>query len=274
MAILLVLACGGEGDVHHLPPEIVGMTSDLAPIYDDGQTQLYEVRLPFALPVLRPSDAQRQALRQNAPAPFRRYPWVSASQLRVQVTWTLVNLGRRDRDVEILIDPWNEFGRYYPGLTIVDEQNGEALPNLSGINIRRRLPGLGNEEGRSSRVHGTFTFADMDEVAADFATVINIIDGQVVPVDGDDGDPRIGLVNHTFHVDNRQGRTPLTDRYRPAVVPGLTGFDVGLRTTETSNIALEFAVELVDTDGDRIRPDDSDDPLLQPPNQYYTLGSG
>lgn len=273
LSVVGATACG-TAETHHLAPELVGMTDDVPAIYDDGQTQLYEVRMPYALPLLRPTSAQVQALAHSGADVFPREPWVRVGDLAVQVTWMLVNLDRAAHNVEILIDPWNEFARYYPGLTIVDAQDGEALPNLSGIDIRRELPGLEDPRGRPSRLTGTFTFADMEELAVDFATVVNIIDNVRPPSDAAEGDPRIELVNHTFHVDNRQGETPLTDRYRPERLPALTGFDVGLRTTEPANIALEIAVELIDETGEYVRSEDSDEPVMRAPDRYYTLGSG
>jgi hypothetical protein len=270
----LQFACGTSAETHHLPPQLMGMTDRTPPIYDDGEMTLYEVRMPVALPVLRPSDVQRQNLSRQRVAPFPRFPWVESDDVRVQVTWMLVNLDAATHDVEILVDPWNEFGRYWPGFTIVDEQNGEALPNLSGIDIRRLLPGARDENAGSTRLSGTFTFEDLGELAADFATVINIIESVTPPPDDGEGDPRIELVNHTFHVDNRQGDTPLTDRYRPEAVPAVSGFDLGLRTTEPANIAIEIAIEIVDKTGERIRPEDSAEPVLAEPGRYYTIGSG
>jgi hypothetical protein len=266
-------ACSGSAETHHLPPTLLGMNDRVAPIYDDGERALYEVRLPVGLPVLQPTEAERRALATRGFAPFPRQPWVELSDLSVQVTWMLVNLDRQAHDVEILVDPWNEFGRYSPGLILVNEQDGEALPNLSGIDVRRVVPGSRDAEGRSTRVTGTFTFGDMDELAQDFATVIHIIENVTPPSDGEN-DPRIAYANHTFHVDNRQGSTPLTDRYRPGTIPALTGFDLGLRTTRPANVAIEIAIEIVDRNGERVRAAGSAEPILNVPRRVYTVGSG
>ena len=169
------------------------------------------------------------------------------------------------------MDPWNEFGRYYPGVQIEDD---EAIPNLSGIEILRFLPGLRDSGGRSSRFHGSFTFDDMEELATDFATVINILENPPAG-DGDD-DPRIGLVNYTFNVENRfDEAVSLTKQYLTPKVPGLVGFDIGLRTTEPANIAIEFTVELVDYSGDAVVVEDDDDETdrVRQPERLYTLGA-
>jgi hypothetical protein len=115
----------------------------------------------------------------------------------------------------------------------------------------------------------------MRELAMDFATVIDIIDTVEPPADSaEEGDPRIAYVNHTFHLDNRQDETPLTDSYRPSVIPGLIGFEIGLRTEEPARIAIEYTVEIRDNTGDRVRGDDQkDDPIFREPDQFHTLSS-
>jgi hypothetical protein len=123
------------------------------------------------------------------------------------------------------------------------------------------LPGTDGE--RDSRLVGTFTFDDMDELAVDFATVFKILN-DAVPVDDVDEDPRATLVNHAFHVRDRSNRSPLLEPYRPSVVPGLVGFDFGLRTSEPANVALELVVELRDP-GDRVAKRGASTPLLEPP---------
>lgn len=272
LCLALTVACSDE-ETHRLAPQQLGMTADLTPSYDDGELQLYEVRMPVQLPIKRFSRAQRQKLSGRAP-PFPRHPWITSSDVEVQVTFTLANLDPDPHDVEVLIDPWNEFGRYWPGLQVVDQQNGEALPNLSGIDVRYEVPALKNKRNQSSRISGTFTFDDMEELARDFATVINIIENGVggQPAEGQD-DPRIAYVNHTFDVHNRQTRTPLTDRFRPDIIPGLVGFDVGLRTTEPANIAIEVFIELVDHGGNRVVPAGENDPVMPEPDRFYTLSA-
>lgn len=265
----LVLACGcGDGErTRRLSPLYVGMTDDLAPIYDDGDLVLYAVSLPVELPVLAPSDEQRRALREGSVEPFGRYPWVRSSDIGVQLTWTLSNLDAATHDVEVLVDPWNEFGRYRPGFFV--EDNGDVVPNRSGIQRLYVLRGLRDEFGDSARVHGTFNFADLDELATDFATAINIMESGAAV----EGGPSIAeLVNHTFHTRNRSGSTPLTDGYRPDQIPALTGFDIGLRTRAPANIAIEVFVEVVDRGRGRVVREGDDDPRLRRPDRTYSIG--
>jgi hypothetical protein len=248
------------------------MTANLAPIYDDGELTLYEVKAPLQLPLRAPSQAQRQALRQARVDPFESYPWIEANDLQVQITWTLTNLDAGAHHVELLIDPWNEFGKYWPGLQVVDADDGELLPNLSGIDELFLLPGT--DEGSRSRIYGTYTFDDIEELAIDFATVIQIIQSFMGQVPADlESDPRVTYANHAFSLGNRSYNSPLVAPYRPGVIPGIVGFDFGLRTQEPANIALEVAVEIVDkTGGDRLIQNTADDEPLREPQQFYTVG--
>jgi hypothetical protein len=232
---------------------------------------LYEVKQSFRLPVITPGEVNLQRLYQTPVEPFGRLPWISKDDLKVQVGFTLSNLDADDRVVEVLIDPWNEFGRYWPGLQVVDAEEGELLPNLSGINERFLLPGT--DKGEASRIYGTFTYEDMDELAIDFATVMNIIDNfEGVVVEEGEMDPRVTYANHAFSRSNRSYNSPLVAPYRPEVIPGLVGFDFGLRTEEQADIALEVFVELIDVRGDRLMKERSDDPLPIPDEQV-TVGT-
>jgi hypothetical protein len=118
----------------------------------------------------------------------------------------------------------------------------------------------------------------MDELAIDFATAIDILkDAALVPMAAPMGgqmqdDPRVALVNHVFNIQNRHGDSPYTDKYTPPVLPALVGFDLGLQTTEPVNVAIEYALELVDRNGDRVLPPGDTRPKLEPRDRTYTVG--
>jgi hypothetical protein len=267
-AALLATGCGGD-TTRHLDPKAFALTSTMAPFYDDGELKLYQTELDVNLPIRRPSDAERSALNKKV-GPFGHTPWVTTSDVRVQLSWTLANLDKDPHSVEVLVDPWNEFGRYVPGVLV---QGDNAIPNLSGIDEVYDLPGLGTD--RSSRIEHTFSFDEMDELATDFATVINILASvQATPAMGNQpaDDPRPGLVNHAFNLQNHHGHDPFTDGYVPAVIPGLLGFGIAVRTREPANVALELSVEVVDANGDRVIPDGSADQPLVAPTRTFSLG--
>jgi hypothetical protein len=277
LAVLSALSAGCDDAAHEesLPPVQVGMTKDIAPFYDDGELTIYEVKKGIAFPILAPDDAVRGALNDTPVEPYGRTPWITTDDVEVQVTWTLSNLDDEQHVVEMLVDPWNEFGRYYPGLQLTDADNEEFMPNFSGIDKRYIVPGKG--AGDSSRVHGTYTFTDLEEMATDLATVMGIIKDPPPAAGGDEDeeDPRIAYANHAFHWQNRSEDDALVRRWVPATVAGLTGLDLGFRTYEPATVAIEVAIELVDKNGKRVKTEDSDADarVLPPTDEIITVGS-
>ena len=265
---LLALACG-DGDTRRLPPVSVALAETVPPIYDDGELTIYEAKTQLMLPIIAPSDAQLDRLSEEPSDPFQRQPWVTHDDVGVQVTWTLSNLDAADRSVWVMIDPYNEFGRYEPAITVTDD---EAVRDLSGIDMLFLLPGTESDVGAEPRIIGTFTFDDMDELALDFATVFKVIE-DAAPVDEEEDDPRSTLVNYAFNVRNRSYNSPLLDPYRPASVPGLVGFDFGLRTSQAANVALEIVVEIRDRRGDRVAQRGQTVRLLDPPEAVISAGA-
>jgi hypothetical protein len=225
------------------------------------------------LRITQPTDEERQQLNQATVEPYGRAPWITIQEVKVQVSWTLTNLDPDPHNVEILLDPWNEFGRYWPGLALVDADDEEFLPNYSGIDILMELPGTSS--GDNSRRFGTFTYQDMDEVATDLATVMAILKfgPQPDPANPDE-DPTVTLANHAFAVENRSFDDPLVQQFVPQTIAGLVGFDIGLRTYEPANLAIELVVEVVDKDSGKVLARDDDRTPLPIPGDYITVGYG
>ncbi|HMJ53914.1 MAG TPA: hypothetical protein VK540_17645 [Polyangiaceae bacterium] len=228
------VGCGAESDKQTYDPVALGMTSNDPPLYDDGESTIYEVTRAVSFPINVPTSADLATLSAVVP-PYTRTPWITNKDVKVQVTWTISNLDKQAHNVEILLDPWNEFARYVPGVNMGEE---ETVPDLSGIDILLRVEGM-------SRKKGIFTFDDMDEVATDLATVENIIG--LGTVDGVNG-----LVNHAFEIHNRSSEDRLIKGYIPPIIAGLVGFDVGLRAFGQGNVALEIIVEITDFVGNRV----------------------
>jgi len=267
---LLSVGCSSGDHEESLPTVQVGMTEAVAPIYDDGEMQIFEVKKGIAFPILQPSAPAVAELGRTNVEPYGRKPWVTTDDIDVQVTWTISNLDDEERVIEMLVDPWNEFGRYYPGLQLTDAENEEYMPNLSGID--KRYPLGPKSSGDGSRLHGTYTFADMNEMATDFATVMNLIKNPP-PIEDDEEDPTVTLTNHAFHWQNRSYNDLLTQAWVPKVVAGLTGIDIGFRSSEPANMAIEVAVEVVDKNGKRVRREgEEDEALLPPTDEIITVG--
>jgi hypothetical protein len=269
VAALCLAACSND-DMLRLEPTSVALTEGAAPVYDDGELTIYEAKTGLMLPILAPSDEELATLSQQAPDPFEREPWITSGDVRVQVNWTLSNLDPGGHSIWVMIDPWNEFGRYEPAIHVSDD---EAVRDFSGIDMLFDLPGVEEDSptgGSGPRLHGTFTYDDMDELAGDFATVFKIL-SSVVPDEDTEEDPRATLVNHAFNVRDRSYNSPLLAPYRPAVVPGLVGFDFGVRSFEPANVALEVVVEIDDSNGERVWERGQRAVLLEPPGEVVTV---
>jgi hypothetical protein len=281
------VACGNDGETRILPPEQVAMDASSPAIFDDGETTLFEVKKAVYFPIIAPEGGM-PAAQDGVNEPYGRRPWITTEDVRVQLTWTLSNLESRRHNVWLLVDPRTEFGRYWPGLTLVDAEDGEYVPNRSGYEYYYSLEGKG--AGEKSRRHGTLTYDDMDEVAWDFATVMNMI--KFPPTTGiggyqlEDGEsPLPTYVNHAFHFENRSEDDPLVAAWVPGVVAGLTGVDIGLRTSDRGEapgmdpnvptapkLALEVVVEITDLGTGKVRREGAKDLLLESNETIITAG--
>jgi len=286
---LLAAGCANQEQDRNLEPAQVGLTPDVAPIFDDGETQLFEVKRGLQFPIVQPDPESAAALESASVEPYAHKPWVTNQDVKVQLSWTLSNLDDKEHVVELLIDPWNEFGRYYPGMQLTNAENQEFKPNSSGIDDYYVLDGKG--AGDSSRRHGTFTFDDMNEMAIDFATVQQLIydvsignppplPGGVRPDPGVMVDPLPTYANHAFNFLNRSYNDRLIAPYIPPVIAGLTGIDFGFRISADPNenppkrtIALDIQIEIVDLGRDRVQKAGSSQVLLPPTDQVVTVGS-
>lgn len=235
-------ACAGRDD-QVMRPVVLGMVDTAPPILDDGETQVFQVTTPVALPLRRPSADE--VPKGNAD-PYPRPPFYDAHDLRTTVRFTLSNLDDQQHTVELLIDPWNEFVRYVPG--VASTRGGTLMtPNLSGIDRFFVLPPLG-------RVQGILPPDDLLELAIDLGTAMAL---ERHPPAGDAfGGP--ALYNRAFNVQNRSTEPdPVLERFIPPVAAGVVGFALGLRTNERAKVAVEIVVDVQDLVGGRIVDDTS-----------------
>jgi len=249
-----LFACS-EADKEVLAPVVLGMDRDLPPTYDDGQTQIFQVAREVRLPFRRAQgDDERPA--GEAP-PYRRPPFHVAEEARVTVRFTLSNLDDAPHTVELLLDPWNEFVRYVPGV-VQDEE--ETIPNLSGIDRFFVLPPKG-------RIEGIVTPDDIAELAVDLTTAMRIADA---PPADDSAFGGARLYNRAMNSQNRSSEPdPVLAPYLPVgPVAAVIGFDLGLRTYEPAKIAVEVVVELHDRNGERrVEDPEEDEPVGRPDDE-------
>ena len=239
LGMCLLGACANQGGDQAILPVVLGMTDRIAPLYEDEQTAIYQVSVAVPLPMRRPTAEEEQALTPQAPYP--RMPFQLSSDTRITVRFTLTNLDDQARTVELLVDPWNEFLRYRPGLSAGEEDS--MTPNVSGIDRWFVIPS-------KSRIEGILPPDDFLELATDLGTAMTLA---ARPAAGQFAGP--GLFNRTFNLQNRSTEPdPVLAPYRPAVSGGIVGFDLGIRTSERCNVAVEIVVDVEDVNGKRVIP--------------------
>jgi hypothetical protein len=271
IAACLPVACTSSAADQVTQPVALGMTSSMAPYYSDGQLTLYQVLTPVQLPVRAMTSADIRAVGPTPPGtPYPRGVFLRAEDESVEVHFTISNVDDVQHNVWLLVDPWNEFVRWRPGVTIVDDE--ETTPNY-GYDIEFPVPG-------KQRVEGTLTFDDMHEIAIKLASVEQLLassqaqaqmQGSAMSGSTFNATP---IANNIFNPNNRSNSVPSDPLYTPWIPPviaGVTGFDLGLRTSEPANVAIEVTLEVQDHLGNRFVPQDAtDQKQMGPPAQMLS----
>lgn len=265
VASLAVLggACAGEDEKEVLPPVVLAMLETTAPVYDDGQEQIFQVSREVRLPYRAPKNEERP---RGELDPYPRPPFHVATDTRVTIRFTLSNLADEQRVVELLIDPWNEFVRYVPGFS--EGRMDEVLPNFSGIQRTFIVPAKG-------RVEGIITPDDMVELATDLTVAMALARR---PPDANSAFRGAALYNRTFEAQNRSSEPdPVLQPWMPASkdkVAAVIGFDVGLRTREPAKVAVELVIDIEDLHGERVIMDGEEGNRLGRPGNVLTPPAG
>lgn len=252
-------ACAPAGSDQVTSPIDLAMNSQLkTPYYADQNVSIYEVQIPVRLPVRKPSGAELAAL-GAAPkgTAYPRAPFLRASDESVEVHYTISNIDRDQQTIWMLVDPWNEFVRYDPGVQVVDDDT--TVPNF-GYDLAFVVPG-------NSRVEGTLTADDMQEIAIKLASVMSLLASPLAKASASNpnGFDATTIANNIFNPQNRSNSDdPLYTPWIPPVIAGLTGFDLGLRflcgtSCTPPDMAIEITMDVQDLNGDRFVPQDSTD---------------
>jgi hypothetical protein len=268
LLVALAAGCSDNSTNQVTQPIELGMTNTMAPYYSDMELTLYEAQLPVPLPVRKPTDSELAALAKPIPStPYPRAPFLTVEDESIEVHYTISNIDNQQHVVWLLIDPWNEFVRWNPGVTVVSDE--ETTPNW-GYDLPFVVPAM-------SRVDGTLTTDDMHEIAIKLASVENLLaspqamaaagaatgDGGTAPDDPNMSDSNSGFdpvayANNIMNPQNRSnGNDPLYTPWIPAEIAGLTGFDLGIRTSEPANVAVEITMQIQDLQGNRFVASDS-----------------
>jgi hypothetical protein len=237
LALALPMGCADKGETQVIPPVILGMLETAAPTYDDGQVQIYEAYLPVELPLRRVTDEERPT---GTSDPYPRPPFHLGSDTRITARFTISNLEDKPHTVEMLINPWNEFVRYEPGVIVDDEM---TTPNFSGIDRFFILPPLG-------RIEGIITPDDFVELATDLGTAMKL---ERTPPAADSQFAGPALFNRAFYIQNRSSQPdPVLQPYIPGLVANIVGFDVGLRSYAPAKVSIEVILDVEDVNGNRV----------------------
>jgi hypothetical protein len=254
-AVASTPACEGGAADQVTSPLALGMTSKMAPYYSDGNTMIYEAQRPVPLPVRKPSSSETSG---SAPkgTPYSHAPYLLASDESIEVHYTITNVDDTMHAVWMLVDPWNEFVRWRPGVTVVSDE--VTVPN-NGYDLAFSV-------GPKSRVEGTLTPDDLLEIATKLASVESLLGSSFARMMlADGGNPNYTgpsvneLCNNIFDSLNRSNSGDLLYMpWIPPVIAGVTGFDLGIRTYEPANIAIEISIDIVDNNGNRfVQPEDT-----------------
>jgi hypothetical protein len=258
LGALMGLGCNSGGANQSSTPIVLGMTDSVTPVYNTAQLTLYEVQVPVPLPVEKPT-AQQEAALGGPVAPYPHEPFLLNSDISLEVHYTITNLDSQRHSVYLLLDPWNEFVRYKPGVQYVSDD--ETLPNLSGYENSILIDG-------DSRVQGTVTTDDTIAMAIGLAAAMDVMSQ---PANAMATYSQATLIDHIFNIQNRPiSNDPLVSQYVPSVIAGLTGFDLGLRSDSPENIAIEIIVDITDLSGDRLVPQGQTESLIGLPPAVLT----
>jgi hypothetical protein len=258
VAAVGVVACESSTDATGVvAPVVLGMSASAAPYYSSTNLTIYWEQTPVSLPVRKGSGKEANV------SPYPSSPYLLASDYTLQVTYTISNLDNTSHDVWLTMDPWNQFVRYYPGITVVSDD--ETEPNLPGMSRPFVLPAM-------SRTEGTFTTDDMNDLATKLDIAMAIM---AKPLPADATYDQATLLNHDFNIDYRTNDgDPLMTPYIPKVIAGLTGFDLGLQSYEQMNVTVEIQIQIVDnSDGKLIPPGEPGSPVGPPPRLLKVPGA-
>lgn len=214
--------------------------TDMTPaLIETDEAALYMVEYRVELPIRDPGDAAMESRREDASQydglPFERLPWVERDDLAIEVDYTIANMDDAEHGtVAVTINGFNEFDEYSPSFTVDDD---EVLVDYAQWERVHDLERLERE---------TFTVREeqLDEVAVDLATVVN-------------GAPNS---NQIVYFSNQSASDVRSQPFIPAVIPGLMGIRLGIRTEEPANLVLEASVRVRDVNRRFV---EDDEPLLE-----------
>lgn len=228
LSLLLVASVGCNDERRYVGDDgryQVALDESTPAAFMNDEASLFIVETRVELPIRDPGAAVLRDLRQAADAvddlPFPRMPWVERGDAEVEIDFVLMSFADREVDVAVIVNGFNEFDEYMPGVSVIDEQ---AVPDYSQWERLFRLEPM-------QRIEYTIREEQLDEVAVDLATVVN-------------GAPN---PHEVVFFENHSSSDERAQPFIPEVIPGLMGVRLGLRSEQAVPILLEATVRVRDT---------------------------
>jgi hypothetical protein len=209
----------GDGGLYQ-----VALTESTPAAFTAGEDSIYIVEQRVPLQIRQPTQTELDDLRKGVSMfknlPFNRLPWVGRMDLPTQVDFTLSSLDDKPRQVSVILNGFNEFDEYQPGVHVIDKK----------VQVDYSQWERTYELAPKERLSRTIREEELDEAAVDLATAVN-------------GAPN---ANEVVYFENKSGSDPRSDSFTPKVVPGLAGFRIGIRASKPGKILLEASVRVRD----------------------------
>lgn len=244
-ALVATMATGCLTEQRYMAPEEGGpwafaIDEDTPAFFEseDGNVYLVEQRVEFEF--REPTDRELRELGDIGALqiPYGQLPFLRRDDIEIQIDWTLSNVSDQTLTTAVLVNGFNEFHEYDPGVQIIDN---EVVADFSGWERNIRL-----EPGE--RATGTVRQEQLDEIAVDLATVVN-------------GAPN---ANQVVYFENNSATDPRSQMFIPDVIPALTGVRLGLRSDAAVPVVLEATVRIRDNRGVLVQGDADPWPLPAP----------
>jgi hypothetical protein len=242
LSLISLTGCSDVSYVGDAGFQQFAMTAATPALAVGEESALYLVEQTIELPIREPRPAQFDALStipEGVTIPYARMPWVKRHDYEIQIDYTIINLDDAQRRVTVVLNGGNEFHEYMPGFIIDDE---EVIVEFSGWENTLVLEPLG-------RASGTIREEEIDEIAADLATVVNGVTN----------------ANTIVHPNSQSAHDPRAIPFVPSVVPALVALRLGVRTEGPAgddpmmpppapNLVVEWTLRVRDTKDRVVRP--------------------
>ncbi|MEQ8456283.1 MAG: hypothetical protein RLO52_35810 [Sandaracinaceae bacterium] len=237
LSVLALLLSGCLEEQRYITPEgggIFAMAIDetTPPFFESEDGNLYLLEERVLIDLREPTAEELAALGDvgDMQIPYAQLPWLRRGDLEIQVDFTLSNLSP-DSSVTagVVLNGINEFHEYNPGVQVVDE---ELQIDFSQWERTYRL-------GPGERLSGTIREEEIDEIAVDLATVVNMAPNP----------------NQIVYFDNQSANDRRSQMYIPDAIPALTGLRVGIRSESPVPVLLEYTLRVRDVRGVLVQGD-------------------